>query len=59
MFDYSKINGQILDYISGYEDDFDIDGIMDELREMEIRDIDDLDTGEWNDLMSRHDVSGN
>lgn len=58
MFDYSFIKDQILDAVYGYESDFDIDGIIDELRDMGVRDVDDIDTDEWHDLLMRHDVSG-
>ena len=58
MFDYRAIKDQVTDYVSGYEEDFDIDGIMDELRaiEPEIRSIDDVEG--FDELIQRHDVSG-
>lgn len=59
MFDYSTIKQQVIDYISEYERDFDIDAIMDELRDVEpeIAGIDDLDQDDFTAIVERHDVS--
>lgn len=58
MFDYRAIKDQVTDYISEHEEDFDVDAIMDELRaiEPEIRSIDDVEG--FDELIQRHDVSG-
>lgn len=59
MFDYATIKQQVIDYISEYEQDFDIDAIMDELRDVEpeIASIDDLDQDDFTAIVERHDVS--
>ena len=66
MFDYQKIHDEVTDCLGEWEKDYDVDGIMDELRaiEPEIQSITDLkDEGDltddvWIELIQRHDVSG-
>ena len=57
MFDYSTIKQQVLDYVGEYEQDYDLDEVMDELRAIEpdVQSIDDIDL---DDILQRHDVSG-
>lgn len=31
--EYSRIQGEVLDYVSGWDEDFDIDAIMEDIRE--------------------------
>lgn len=59
MFDYATIKQQVTDYVSEYEQDYDLDGIMDELRERYdwITDVDDVDQDDFLDIIERHDVS--
>lgn len=59
MFDYATIKQQVTDYVSEHERDYDLDGIMDELRERYdwITDVDDVDQDDFLDIIERHDVS--
>lgn len=43
--EYGRIEGEVLDYISGWDEDFDVEGIMDAIREEdpEATTIDDID----------------
>ena len=57
MFDYSTIKQQVLDYVGEYEQDYDLDEVMDEIRAIEpdVQSIYDIDRY---DLLQRHDLSG-
>ena len=55
MFDYSAIKQQVIDYTGEYAEDYDIDEVMDELREADVQSINDVDIDE---ILQRHDVSG-
>lgn len=58
MFDYSEIKNQLTDYITNgdaYIEDYDVDAIMDELRDMDVQSIGDVDIDE---LLSVYDVNG-
>lgn len=59
MFDYATIKQQVTDYVIEHEQDYDLDGIMDELRERYdwITDVDDVDQDDFLDIIERHDVS--
>lgn len=59
MFDYATIKQQVTDYVSEHEQDYDLDGIMDELRERYdwITDMDDVDQDDFLDIIERHDVN--
>lgn len=59
MFDYATIKQQVTDYVSEHEQDYDLDGIMDELRERYdwITDVDNVDQDDFLDIIERHDVS--
>lgn len=59
MFDYATIKRQVTDYVSEHEQDYDLDGIMDELRERYdwITDVDNVDQDDFLDIIERHDVS--
>ena len=43
--EYGRIEGEVLDYISGWDEDFDVEGIMEGIREEnpEATTIDDID----------------
>lgn len=43
--DYSRIQGEVLDYVSGLDEDFDIDAIIEDIREEapDASTIDDID----------------
>ena len=58
MFDYRKIRQQVEDYAGEFAGDFDLEGVMDELRAIDpdvqsVDDVEDLDV-----VLQRHDVSG-
>ena len=59
MFDYATIKNQVTDYVSEYEQDYDIDGIMDELRERYgwAATIDDIDQDEFVSIVESYDTS--
>lgn len=60
MFDYAKIRNEVSDYLTAeFENGFDVDAIMDELRgiEPEIRGIDDVDADDFTDILQRHEIS--
>ena len=61
MFDYRKIKQELIwiiyDMPGEFQDDYDICGIMDELRDMEISSIDDVDDDDFWEIMKRHDNS--
>lgn len=57
MFDYRKIEQQVKDYAGEFVEDFDLEGIMDELRDMDVESIDDVDPDEFNEILERHAVS--
>lgn len=61
MFDYSTVKQQVLDYVGEFESDFDIDAVMDEIRDLCHEtglDYDDLDADTVDEILQRHDVSG-
>lgn len=43
--EYSRVEGEVLDYINGWEGEFDVDGIMEDIREEapDASTIDDID----------------
>lgn len=43
--EYSRIRGEVLDYVSGWDEDFDIDAVMEDIREEapDASTIDDID----------------
>ena len=58
MFDYSKIKDQLTivieDGTPDRTEDYDIDAIMDELRDMDVQDLDDIDADEFWDIIARN-----
>lgn len=61
MFDYATIKQQVIDSIETDErnsaKDYDIDAIMDELRDMDIDSIDDADADTYWDIIARNALS--
>lgn len=57
MFDYRKIQDEVLTYLDDFAGSFDVDGIMDELRAIEpdVQSLDDVDPDTWLDIIQRHD----
>lgn len=64
MFDYGRIRDDVEDYITNgpkeFWDDFDVDGIVDDLSEIapNATCIDDIDYDDFADILQKHDVSG-
>lgn len=61
MFDYSTIKQQVLDYVDEFESDFDIDAVMDEIRDLCHEtglDYDDIDSETIDEILQRNDISG-
>lgn len=61
MFDYNNIKRQVLDYLDSYAEDFDLDGIMNDLWKIEpdIQSIDDMDNGDFIEILYHNDLTGN
>ena len=57
MFDYRDARQQVEDYLGDFLDDYDIDGIIDEMRDLDTDDVDAIDTDDWTDFVERHDTS--
>lgn len=57
MFDYRDARQQAEDYLGGFREDYDIDGIVDEMRDLDTDDIDAIDPDEWTEIVERHDIS--
>ena len=61
MFDYATIKQSVLDYVGEFESDYDIDAVMDEIRDLcheTCLDYDDIDGEAIDEILQRHDVSG-
>ena len=54
MFDYEKIKGELLEYVGDFAEDFDLDDVMDELRDIGTQSIDAVDI---DSILQAHDVS--
>jgi|GEM_PF-3470529 hypothetical protein len=57
MFDYNEIRNQVITSIESGDADafeYDIDAIMDELRDMDVQDLDDIDADEFWDIIARN-----
>lgn len=55
MFDYEKVHDEVISYLDDYIEDFDVDGIMDELGDKGVASIDDLDHDVFVALLKRYD----
>lgn len=61
MFDYSTVKQHVIDYVGEFESDFDIDAVMDEIRDLCHEtglDYDDIESETIDEILQRHDVSG-
>ena len=58
MFDYNAIQKQVIDSIETSENNvvesYDLDAIMDELRDMDVQSIDDIDPDTYWDIIARN-----
>lgn len=58
MFDYNAIQQQVIDSIETDENNsaegYDLDSIMDELRDMDVQSIDDIDPDTYWDIIARN-----
>lgn len=64
MFHYNDVKQQVIDYLGEFANDYDIDGIMDDLRfisrksDADITSIDDFDSDEFQWVIACGDISG-
>ena len=60
MFDYNAIKQQVLDYAGEFAADFDIDAIVEDLRDVRLESghIESIDDVDIDDFMQAHDISG-
>lgn len=56
MFDYRKIEREVIDYLSGWDNGFDIDGIISDLRDMDIVSIDEIDPDEFTEILQCNEL---
>ena len=56
--EYSRIQGEVLDYVSGWDEDFDIDSIMEDIREAapNASTIDDIDPDTFNSIIQSNAI---
>lgn len=57
MFDYNEIRDQVITSIESGDagaSEYDIDAIMDEFRDMDVQDLDDIDADEFWDIIARN-----
>lgn len=55
---YGSVKEDVKAYLDGSIEDYDLDGIMSDLRERGIEDIDTMDESEFVSIIQAHDVSG-
>lgn len=55
MFDYERVKDEVITYTGQFSDDFDVEGIMDELRDMGVESINDVETDDLIEILKRHD----
>ena len=57
MFDYTTIQNQIIDYLGERVTEYDIDSIIEEIRDIEpdVQGIDDIEQDDFIDIIMRHD----
>ena len=60
MFHYNAIKQQVLDYAGEFAEDFDIDAIVEDLRDVRLESghIESIDDVDIDDFMQAHDISG-
>ena len=56
MFDRRKIEREIIDYLSGWDSGFDIDGIIDDLRDMEVTSVDEVEPDEFTEILQCNEL---
>ncbi len=57
MFDYNEIRNQVITSIESGDasvSEYDIDAIMDELRDIDVHDLDGIDADEFWDIIARN-----
>lgn len=59
MFDYERIEQEVVNYCGDYADDFDIQAIVEDVRDMGAMSIDDVDYDDFIDILQRHDLTEN
>lgn len=59
MFDCKHIKQEIIDYCGDYADDFDIQAIVENVRDMGAMSIDDVDSDDFMEILQRHDLTEN
>ena len=55
---YGSVEEDVKAYLDGFIEDYDLDGIMSDLRERGIEDIDAMDGDDFVSIIQAHDVSG-
>ena len=58
MGTYGSIREDVEAYLGEYVDDFDIDGMVSDIRAAGVTDIDDMDEDDFQDIVKAHDGSG-
>lgn len=58
MSTYGSIMEDVKAYLGEYLDDFDIDGIVSDIRAAGVTDIDDMDGDDFQAIIQAHDMSG-
>lgn len=59
MFDYRETEEYVRDYCGEFADDYDIDGIVCEIRDKVDESADELSDDEFTEIVQRHDCSAN
>ena len=56
MFDYNEVKRQVAEAVNTYDGDYDVDGIVDEIRDTtDYDDVDDIPSDEWARIVMNHD----
>ena len=58
MSTYGSIEEDVKAYLGDYIDDFDVDGIVSDIRAAGITDVDDMDEDDFQAIVTAHDESG-
>ena len=56
MGTYGSIREDVKAYLGDYAEDFDIDGMVSDIRAAGVTDIDDMDEGDFQDIVKAHDI---
>ena len=54
---YGSIREDVRAYLGEHVGDFDVDGIVSDIRDAGVTDIDDLDEGAWLSVIQAHDMT--